>query len=162
MIRLQRMTRELCHELFKGWENDKATFMDMSSFKPFVYREEAVNRYFDSKQKDSRIIFAIMLDGKPIGELQLKEVDMYNKECSMSIHLQNDSFKGKGYGTEAERLALKYAFEELGMNTIYADTVIKNVRSQHILNKLGFEFYRADGDFKFYRLEKGRCLGQAT
>ena len=67
---------------------------------------------------------------------------------------QNDSYKGMGYGTEAERLALAYAFDELGMNAVNADTVIKNERSQHILEKLGFEFIKEVGDFRYYRKAK--------
>lgn len=39
-----------------------------------------------------------------------------------------------------------------------ADTIIKNVRSQHILDKLGFEFVLEEGDFKYYKLEKKKWL----
>ena len=157
-IRLQKMTRELCHELYKGWQNDDAIFMDMSLFKPFEYTQEKVDRYFDSKQESTRILFAIMLEDKPIGEVQLKQIDFDNKECELSIHMQNDDFKCKGYGTAAERLAIQYAFEELGLVIVNADTVVKNTRSQHILNKLGFEFIKQDGDFKYYQLEKKKWL----
>lgn len=89
-ITLQKLTRELCHELYKNWQNDDA--------------------------------------------------------------------KGKGYGTETERLAIKYAFEELGLETVNADTILKNIRSQHILDKLGFEFIKQEGDFKYYHLEKRKWL----
>ena len=77
-----------------------------------------------------------------------------NLECTLSIHMQNGDVKGKGYGTEAERLAIQYAFEKLGMMAVNADTAVKNQRSQHILDKLGFEFIREEGDFRYYRLEK--------
>ena len=153
-LKLQRMTRELCHELYKEWENDEAIYMDMSLFKPYVYNEDAVNRYYDSKQDSSRMMFVIMLSNKPIGELQLKQIDYDKKECILSIHMQNDNFKGKGYGTEAENLAIKYAFDELGMVAVNADTVVKNTRSQHILEKIGFQFLKEEGDFRYYRLEK--------
>ncbi len=69
---------------------------------------------------------------------------------------ENDDVKGKGFGTEAERLTIQYAFEELGMLAVNADTVVKNVGSQHILDKLGFEFVKEEGDFRYYRIE--RCL----
>ncbi|SCZ76878.1 GNAT family N-acetyltransferase [Pseudobutyrivibrio xylanivorans] len=157
-ITLQKMTRGLCHELYKGWQNDDAIFMDMSMFKPFEYSPEKVDKYFDSKQEPTRILFVIMLEDKPIGEVQLKQIDFDNKECELSIHMQNDDFKGKGYGTEAERQAIQYAFEELELEIIYADTIVKNVRSQHIIDKLGFEFIRQEGDFKYYQLEKKKWL----
>ena len=58
---------------------------------------------------------------------------------TLSIHLQNDTVKGKGYGTRAEQLAIQYAFEVLNMVAVNADTIIKNTRSQHVLEKVGFK-----------------------
>ena len=156
MITLEIMTRELCHELYKEWTNDESIYMDMSLFKTFIYNEATVDRYYDSKQNSSRILFAVMLEGKPIGEVQLKEIDKTSKECTLSIHMQNDTAKGKGYGTEAEKLAIKYAFEELGMKVVNADTVLKNTRSQHVMEKVGFKFIKEDGDFRYYKIERQR------
>ena len=154
MIELKKMTRELCHELYKGWSNDASIYMDMSLFKPYSYNKASIDRYFDSKHEPSRIIFAIMLDGKPIGELQLKQIDLEKAECTLSIHMQNDAVKDKGYGTQAERLAVKYAFDELGMVAVNADTIMKNTRSQHVLEKVGFHLIGEDGTFKYYRIER--------
>lgn len=150
-ISLCIMTRELCHELYKSWENDPAIYMEMDLFAPYQYNETAVNRYFDSKQDPSRILFAIMRDGRPIGELQLKQIDPESKECTLSIHMQNDTVKGLGYGTYAEKLALKYAFDVLGMAVVNADTVVKNTRSQHVLEKIGFQLIGERDGFKYYR-----------
>ena len=79
-ISLCFITRELCHELYQGWENDPAIYMNMDLFTVYQYDENAVDRYFESKQNLSRVIFAIMKDGRPIGELQLKQIDWENKE----------------------------------------------------------------------------------
>lgn len=153
-ISLQLMTRELCHQIYKKWENDDSIYMDMGLFKTYIYDEEKVDKYFDAKQNPSRMLFAIMLGDNAIGELQLKQIDMKTKECTLSIHMQNDAAKGKGYGTRAEQLAIEYAFEKLGMKAVNADTVIKNIRSQHVLEKVGFQFVKEDGGFRFYRIER--------
>lgn len=153
-ISLRIMTKELCHELFKGWKNDPAICTDMDLFVPYQYDEKAVDKYFDSKQDFSRIIFAIMKDDKPIGEIQLKQIDYESKECTLSIHMQNDNVKGHGYGTSAERLILRYAFDVLGMKAVNADTVINNTRSQHVLEKVGFRYIREADGFKYYRYER--------
>ena len=153
-ISLYIMTRELCHQLYKGWENDPSIYMDMKVFAKYQYDENAVNEYFDTKQNSSRILFAIMKDDKPIGELHLKQINMTSKECTLSIHLQNDTVKGKGYGTRAEQLALQYAFDVLGMVAVNADTIAKNTRSQHVLEKVGFKFIRQENGFNYYRYER--------
>ena len=151
-IELKIMTRELCHELYKDWENDESIFMDMSLFKPFIYDEKSVDSYFDSKQNPSRILFAIMLDNKPIGEIHLKNIDKENKECTLSIHMQNNKVKNKGYGTQAEQIAVRYAFDKLGMMAVNADTLIKNTRSQHVLEKVGFKKIKKNNHFIYYRI----------
>lgn len=125
--------------------------MNMNLFTTYKYDENTVNKYFESKQYPSRILFAIMKDGKPIGELHLKQIDRENKECTMSIHMQNDTVKGCGYGTSAEQLDVQYAFDVLGMDAVNADTVIKNARSQHVLEKVGFQFLREEKGFRYYR-----------
>ena len=59
--------------------------------------------------------------------------------------------KGLGYGTYAEKLALKYAFDVLGMAAVNADAVIKNTRSQHVLEKVGFQLIGEGDGFKYYQ-----------
>lgn len=154
IIQLKKMTQELCHELYKHWSNDASIYADISEFKPYTYNEAHVSRYFESKNEPSRTVFTIMLDGSPIGELQLKWIDWEKAECTLSIHIQNDTVKGKGYGTQADRLAKKIAFEEMGMVAVNADTIMKNTRSQHVLEKVGSRFVGDDGTFKYYRIER--------
>ena len=67
----------------------------------------------------------MLLDNKPIGEIKLKYIDYDKKECTLGIVLQNDKVKGKGYGSYAERLAIQYAFDKLGMKVVLADAVLK-------------------------------------
>lgn len=153
-ISLCIMTRELCRELFRNWENDPAICADMTRFQAYQYDEAAVNRYFDSKQNPSRVLLAIMKDDAPIGEIQLKQIDRERGECTLSIHMQNDTWKGRGYGTCAERLAVQYAFETLGLSAVNADTIIKNKRSQHVLEKVGFRLVKEESGFKYYRRER--------
>lgn len=153
-ISLCLMTRELCHELYKKWENDSDIYMDMNLFKTYKYDKNAVNRYFEAKQEPSRVLLAIMKGGAPIGELQLKQIDQKSKECTLSIHMQNDTVKGHGYGTYAEQLAIRYAFDVLGLTAVNADTIVKNKRSQHVLEKVGFRYIKEENGFKYYRYER--------
>lgn len=158
MLDLAPMTRELFHELYRSFQYDPDLFMDMELFekaKSSVYSTEKTDAKFNKHAGDaSYISFAVMLGGRVIGEVVLKHIDREKKQCELGIHLIDDSVKGKGYGTEAERLAIEYAFNGLGMEAVLADTIIKNTRSQHVLNKLGFEYLREEDGFRFYRLER--------
>ena len=52
------------------------------------------------------------------------------------------------------------------MQTVYADAVCRNVRSQHVLEKVGFRFVREDGAFRYYECTKSnfeaRILSDGT
>ena len=149
-IALTPMTRPLCHEYFQGFENDPDIFMDMSRFAPYEYTPEQVDRYFERQQAPDRVVFFAMLDGAPVGEVILKYIDRETRQCSLGMHLQNDRVKNRGIGTAAERLALDYAFDVLGMGTVNADAVPKYKRSQHVMEKVGFTFLREDETFRYY------------
>ena len=149
-ITLTPITRPLCHEFYRGFENDPDIFMDMTRFAPYEYTPEKADRYFEEQQTPDRIVFMIMENSKPVGEVKLKYIDRETKQCSLGIHLQNDHTKNRGVGTAAERMALDYAFNVLGMETVNADAVLKNKRSQHVLEKVGFVFVREDDTFRYY------------
>jgi len=51
---------------------------------------------------------------------------------------------GHGLATEASRACLRYGFEELRLDTIYALTMPDNLRSRRVLERLGMRFLRAD------------------
>ena len=157
MVALKPMTRQMCHEFYKGFQNDPA----IGHYYEYIYTPEIANHYFDTNSVPDRRMFAILTDGQIVGECKLKYIDMDKRECSMGIHLRDDSVKEKGYGTQAERLILQYAFEELGMIAVNADAALKNTRSQHVLEKVGFRYTHEDDTFKYYRCERVDLIRRA-
>lgn len=149
MVSLKAMTREMCHGFYKEFQNDPA----IGHYYEYVYSPEVADRYFDANTVPDRKLFAILVGDRIVGECKLKNIDLAKRECSMGIHLQKDAVKNKGYGTQAERLVLKYAFEELGMVAVNADAALGNTRSQHVLEKVGFRYTHEDDTFKYYRCE---------
>lgn len=150
-ITLGRVTKKRLHEYYKGFVSDTDIIMDMSRFFEYRYDSEKIDAYWAArKPKKDRKDFFILLSSKPIGELSLKHINYEKKECELSIHLQNDSVKNKGYGTEAVRLAVLYSFDTLGMERVLAGSVLKNKRSQHVLEKVGFVLTGSDECFRYY------------
>ena len=160
-VSLQPIDRMLLHEYYKHFVMDADIFMDMSSFREYVYIPEKVDAYYDRLlSQNDRVDFLIMADGKPVGEIALKHIDEKERQCELSIHLQNDAVKNKGYGTQAERLILEYAFQLLGMTTVIANSVLKNKRSRHTLEKVGFRETGRDETFVYYRLSLAEWLAR--
>ena len=152
-ITLAPMTRELFYTLYRGFENDPDIYMNMQYYTQYAYNQEKVDERFDSLQTPERVVFAVMLDGAPIGEVQLKRINRERNDCTLSIHLQNDAVKNRGFGTQAEKQAVRYAFDVLKLDAVNADAVLKNTRSQHVLEQAGFMFTREDEVFRYYRIE---------
>ena len=150
MVSIKPMTRQMCHEFYQRFQNDPA----IGHYYEYIYNPERADRYFDTNSVPDRKLFAILAGDEIVGECKLKNIDFQKQECSMGIRLRDDSVKEKGYGTQAERLILQYAFEELGMVAVNADAALKNTRSQHVLEKVGFRYVREDETFKYYRCEK--------
>lgn len=77
--------------------------------------------------------------GKAIGSIGLtpdvKRPDIKCRELGYSLA---EKYWGRGIMTEAAREIIRYGFEELRLDMISITTDPTNIRSQHVINKLGF------------------------
>jgi [ribosomal protein S5]-alanine N-acetyltransferase len=79
---------------------------------------------------------------------------------------------GKGYGTEAAQAVVKYGFEEMGLNRIYAKHFKQNPASGRIMQKIGMQYegcqrqsFKKWGeyiDFELYAILKSEYLADRT
>ena len=153
-IRLCKMTKLLNRIYFRKFEYDPDLFEDTTKLHPYTYDRANCDAYWLRQRQLGRVHLAIMRGRIPIGEVILKNIDPNDGCCTLSIHLRNDSIKNKGYGTAAEKLALEYAFEKLRCSAVYADAILKNERSQHVLEKAGFRKMHQDARFVYYICER--------
>jgi len=76
------------------------------------------------------------------------------------VYMLARSAWGRGLATEASVAVLRYAFEELGLERVYALTMPGNVRSRRVLERVGMEYLRDDCYFGYacvcYALERAR------
>ncbi len=152
-VTLRPMTAEMYHAYYKEYQNDPDLSIDQSKFTPYIYVPEGVDRYIQRQIDRNRRCFAIMLEDEMAGEIILKNVEP-RKRATLSISMKNAAYKDRGIGTQAERLAIDYVFRELDIPVLFADTILTNARSQHVLEKVGFRYLRTEGDFKYYCIER--------
>lgn len=144
------MTSELYHMEKKNYIADPM----MCEF-PYIYKIDEAQRHFEDRINDiNRIWFAIVLNATVIGDVYIKNIDLEKRTGVLSIALTQNCYKEKGYGTVIEKKILEYGVNQLGLLTIYADTVLRNTRSQHVLEKVGFKYINQDNYFKYYRYDK--------
>jgi RimJ/RimL family protein N-acetyltransferase len=91
---------------------------------------------------DSPPLIFSMIDieeDRPVGVVSLKGLNEARSSVELGIAVMEESFRGRGYGTEALRLARDYAFRELGVTLIGLTVFPDNVRAIRAYEKLGFK-----------------------
>lgn len=84
---------------------------------------------------------AVLVKNQPkvIGLVQFQRKKEYVDEVVHGLGgIFNSNFRGKGYAFEAFKIALKYLFEELGIDKCIAGTAVVNNKSRKLVERLGF------------------------
>lgn len=84
-------------------------------------------------------IICSTFDDKPIGYVGLVNIDLKNRKAESYLGIGDKSYWGKGHASEARRLILDYAFDELALNRVYSYVWSENLAMQHINEKVGFK-----------------------
>ena len=136
-VRLTHLRDEDSEALFR-WINDRDLVVLNAPFKRVSPGEHA--RWFDEVRRRLDIeIFGIRLgDGALIGSCQLNAIDPARGECSLQIRIGEREAWGRGYGAEAVRLLLTYAFDELGLSLVRLEVFEDNERAINAYRKAGF------------------------
>lgn len=74
-----------------------------------------------------------------LGTVILSDIDQKNGIAQVHIKLTKDNGRGRGIGTDALETIVRYAFEELRLNCVYADVLEYNKLSQKLFEKVGFK-----------------------
>jgi diamine N-acetyltransferase len=121
------------------WINEREQVLFNAPYKPV--HESQHQAWFESIQKRSdMVIFGIRLvqDNKLIGSCQLHSIDNIHRSAELQIRIGNTSQRGRGYGFQAVRLLLKFAFDDLNLNRVYLHVFSTNATAIRLYEKAGF------------------------
>ncbi len=90
--------------------------------------------------KGTEAAFGVQLQstGELVGGVGLRDIDTVHSCAEMGCWIAVEWW-GKGYATEASRAILRFGFEQLGLNRIYAHHMVRNPPSGRVLTKIGME-----------------------
>jgi RimJ/RimL family protein N-acetyltransferase len=74
-----------------------------------------------------------------IGFVALHSIEWNNGAGMLSIGIGDPDYRSKGYGSDALRLALRYAFHELNLYRLGLDVTSVNTRAIRAYQKAGFQ-----------------------
>ena len=139
-VLLGPLSREHLPLLVK-WENDlELSLLTGDPARPLG--PEAIEAAFDThfKPGDDKTTFLIYERAtlRPIGTAGLGHINRAHRTAEFGIGIAEADYRGKGYGTEATRLVLDYAFTILGLHNVVLTVYAFNDRAIRTYRRAGF------------------------
>lgn len=136
---LRTLEREHCRQLWESYA--AAEPLPTEPLNPGLSVEGA-DKWFEkmqAKQGHEQVYLGIFTpDGEPLGDVQLSNINWRYRTASLGCSLARVEDRGRGYGTDATRTLLRYAFEHLDLYRVTASITEYNTAAQRALEKLGF------------------------
>lgn len=141
-------------ESYLKWLNDPELTQYLAAYLPLTRMKE--EDWIESlKNRNDTIIFAITITEengveKHIGNCGLHDIDWKNRFTEVGIMIGEKEYQGKGFGTEAMELIIRYGFETVNLNRIQLHVYDFNIRAIKSYLKIGFieEGRMRQGQFK--------------
>jgi RimJ/RimL family protein N-acetyltransferase len=101
---------------------------------------------------DDLVEFVIDVEGAAIGRCQLHLIDRFHRRCDLGIALGR-GYWAKGYGQDAVRVLVDYAFTHLDMRRVGLRVLADDARAIGAYTKAGFV---EEGRLRAYSIVEGR------
>lgn len=140
-IHLRKMTGEDV-DVYHTWRND-VEVMRTTNPSMDVYTWEDTNGFVNqiilhaSSSKSYMIVDS--QTNRPIGITSLIQIDLKNRNAECIIDIGEKEYWGKGYGREALKLLLDYAFLEMNLHRVSLRVFSFNEKAIKLYEKLGFK-----------------------
>jgi RimJ/RimL family protein N-acetyltransferase len=143
-VRLVVQDPEKVAELFSRWGHN-GEFMRMLDADPIrVWSSKATQEWLEEEYKATvpdMVVFVIQTleDDRPIGFVDLNGFQRRPGDAFIGIGLGEPAYWGKGYGTDAMQLIVRYAFQVLGLHRVSLNVFEYNPRAIRSYEKAGFQ-----------------------
>ncbi|HEX8253227.1 MAG TPA: GNAT family protein [Thermoanaerobaculia bacterium] len=148
----ERDDAERCYR----WMNDPNIVRTLKSRYPIAFQNEiewleramhplSTERHFAVERKDDRT---------HVGNASIHDIEWVSRVASFGLFIGEPSAWNRGFGSDAIRTMVRFAFDEMNLRKLRTDVFDYNDRAKHVLEAQGFvqegrlrsEFYR-DGSY---------------
>lgn len=88
--------------------------------------------------KASQMIICESATDEPLGSVYIRDIDREHRKGEYGIFIGEDAARGRGVGTAAAMLMIRYAFEELKLHRLFLRVYADNLRAVRSYEKAGF------------------------
>lgn len=112
----------------------------------FIYQElftrEGHEHWVRTKVETGDVVQMIICDlatDEPVGSVYIRDIDRQHNKAEYGIFIGEPSARGRGLGTAAAKLMLRYCFEEEGLHRVYLRALTGNEQAIRSYEKAGFQ-----------------------
>lgn len=140
LVRLSAEEPEVVAKAFSRWARDSEYWRLMASMEAMPLSQKAIQKWFEKDEPASVGFLIRTLDGdRMIGDIGLDGIDYPNGNSWVGIGIGEREYWGKGYGADAMRLMLRYAFMEMNLQRVSLSVFEYNPRAIRSYEKVGFK-----------------------
>lgn len=135
---LRKYKHEDSKDMFKNWGTDKKVtkFLSWENHKNIEETKRIIDYWVTRYESENFYNWVIELKdiNEVIGGIEVVEVDNIKKACEIGYCISS-KYWNKGITTEAFNAVMKYLFEDVGVDIIYAMHDVRNVASGEVMRK---------------------------
>ena len=123
--------------------NDEEVKKLLDSNIPFPMTKWQEEEWVKSRKAETNFTYDFAIEdldtGKYIGGCSINECNLKNRNCTIGIMIGDKNYWGKGYGSDALKVLIKFIFEEVNMDKIRLNVFSFNKRAISCYKKVGFK-----------------------
>ena len=159
LVRLVAQDASSLAETYSRWSDNSefSRLMDSNIARPHSVKDtrRGFEEFLEKDPSENLFFFTVhtLAEDRLIGDVDLGGVRWAHGDTFVGIGLGEPEFWGRGYGTDAMRIILRYAFEEMNLRRVTLNVFEYNPRAIRSYEKAGF---RCEGRIRQGLLREGR------
>jgi RimJ/RimL family protein N-acetyltransferase len=143
LVRLTAEDPKILADAFSRWARDSEYNRLLDSHPTRLFSAKSNQKWMEDYQLgdlSNNFPFGIRLlsDDRLVGEIELDGINWTNRNCFVGIGIGDSTDWGKGYGTDAMKVILAFAFLELNLHRVSLNVFDYNPRAVASYVKAGF------------------------
>ncbi len=144
LVRLSAVEPEEMGKLWAGWRRESLYQRQLDSSYALLWSAKQMTAWLEEdatqvKPGHTRFQIRTLEDERVIGFVGLYSASRQHRDAWVGIGIGEPEYRGKGYGTDAMRVTLRYAFDELHLHRVTLDVFAFNTRAVRSYEKAGFK-----------------------